>query len=159
MNYTSEYKKFIQSEVRTSKQSIAPMNLYRISTYKTVDGKLKSQPDDKSSIIFVTGLHPTPQKDKLINCLKVSEIPPLKFMGWLKKIVDKNVKLEEVVRLSDLLIKTEPTGKRLFEQYVKPSNVVYNLKESIYRTYNVTGILYIQEIFLTQDTITDILLK
>jgi len=159
MNYTSQYKKFIQSEVRASKQSISPMNLYRISTYKTVDGKLKSEPGDKSSIVFVTGLHPNPQKDKLINCLKVSELPPLEFMGWLKKLVNKNVKLEEIVRLSDLLIKTEPTGKRLFEQYVKPSNIVYNLKESIYRTYNVTGIIYIQEIFLKEDTITDILLK
>ena len=158
MNFNIQYKQFIENEVRVSKALIEPMNIYRISSYVNTDGDVSAKAGNNSDLIFVIGTFPTPQLDKKINCLKINGIHPDKFTKWLKRLVDKRKidNIDEIVHLKELLIPTDKTGKRIFEQYVKPSTIVYNLNESIYRTYNTTGIRYIQEVFLTKDKLKEI---
>jgi hypothetical protein len=157
MNFNIQYKQFIENEVRVSKALVEPMNIYRISSYVKSDGKIESKSGTNSDLIFLIGTHPTPQSDKKLNCLKISEIHPDKFIKWLGRLVDKRTKIDEVLQLSDMLIKSDNTGKLIFERYIKPSPIVYNLKESIYRTYNLNGIRYIQQVQLNRKIIEKLL--
>ena len=158
MNYNSLYKEYIDTESRIAKTQVEVMNLYRISSYKTVEGDIQSKGGNQSDLVFVIGTFPTPQKDKKINCLKISEISPDKFMMWLKKLVDKRKidEIDTIIHLNELLIKSDNTGKLIFERFVKPSPIVYNLKDSIYRTYNTNGIRYIQEVFLKKEKLKEL---
>lgn len=158
MNYNSLYKEYIDTESRIAKTQVEVMNLYRISSYKTVEGDIQSKGGNQSDLVFVIGTFPTPQKDKKINCLKISEIRPDKFMMWLKKLVDKRKidEIDTIIHLNELLIKSDNTGKLIFERFVKPSPIVYNLKDSIYRTYNTNGIRYIQEVFLKKEKLKEL---
>lgn len=143
-----DYKPLIESEGRVSRSQIKPLNVYRISSYKTTDGKLKSMGGNDSSLIVVIGLIPLALNDMKINALKISELQPEKFFRWLKglrKPADK-LNIDEYRSLNELLIDTDRSGKVLFERYVKSSPIVYGLRESIYRTYNFTGIRYISEV-------------
>jgi hypothetical protein len=158
MNYNLRYKEYIDTESRIAKTQIEPMNIYRISSYKTIEGDIQSKGGNQSDLVFVIGTFPTPQKDRKINCLKISEIRPDKFMMWLKKLVDKR-KVDEtdtIIHLNELLIKSDNTGKLIFERFIKPSSIVYNLKDSIYRTYNTNGIRYIQEVFLKKEKLKEL---
>jgi hypothetical protein len=103
---------------------------------------------DRSSLVFLVGVYPHPKKDRLLNCLKISEIPPHKFFTWVRGLRNDITATDiSTNRLNRWLIKGDKEGKRLFEQHIKPSPIVYNLKESIYRTYDVEGIYHIQEVF------------
>ena len=153
MSSIIKYTPFIEKEVRAPRSSIQPMNIYRISSYKTVEGKLKSMGGSQSALVFVIGLHPNPLTEKQINCLKISEIEPNDFLRWLKRIVDPRKKdnIDEHKHLSELLIRSDKTGQKLFEQYVKPSGIVYKKSNSIYRTYDLGGIRYAQEVHFNKD--------
>lgn len=158
MSYILQYRDYIDVESRITKTQIEPMNVYRISSYKTADGKLQSKGGSQSDLIFVIGTFPTPQNDRKVNCLKISEIHPDKFMMWLKRLVDKRKidELDSIIHLEELLVKSDNTGKLIFERFVKPSPIVYNLKDSIYRTYNTSGIRYIQEVFLKKEKLKEL---
>jgi hypothetical protein len=155
-----DYKPLIESEGRVSRSQVKPLNVYRISSYKTTDGKLKSMGGNDSSLIVVIGLIPLALNDMKINALKISELPPEKFFRWLKglrKPLDR-INIDEYRSLNELLIDTDRSGKVLFERYVKPSPIVYGLKDSIYRTYNFTGIRYISEVRFKTEVLKEELL-
>jgi hypothetical protein len=154
MKYTSHYKLLIEREVRIARLNIEPMNVYRISQYTTTSGSAKPLSGDRSSLVFVVGLHPHPQKDKLINCLKLNDLPVDKFFKWLRTIKGNTVGVD----LSEWLIGSDKSGKRLFEQYIKPSKLVYNLDKSIYRTYDLTGVTHARKVIFKQDVLTENLL-
>jgi hypothetical protein len=157
-NFNIQYNSYIENEVRVPKVQIEPFNIYRISSYVSTDGSIENKSGNNSDLIFVIGTFPTPQLDKKINCLKITGIHPDDFTKWLKQLVDKRKidNIDELLHLNELLIPTDNTGRIIFERYVKPSTIVYNLSESIYRTYNTSGIRYIQEVFLKKDKLKEI---
>lgn len=144
----TEYKRIITSERRVSRSEVIPLNVYRISSYKTTEGNLRSLTGNESSLIIVTGLVPISTNDMKINALKISELHINSFFRWLKTIRKplNQIDFDNYINLSELLISTDKTGKMLFERHIKPSPIVYRLKESIYRTYKFTGIQYISEV-------------
>jgi len=150
-----DYKPYIISERRVGKNDIAPLNVYRISSYKDTEGNLRNLSGASSSLIMVIGLVPISTKDMKINALKISELDPEKFFGWLEKLGKPKDKLdfENYTSLSELLVPTDKTGKVLFERYVKPSPIVYNLNKSIYRTYNFEGMRYVSEVRFDVETL------
>lgn len=155
-----DYKPLIESEGRISRSQIKPLNVYRITSYKTTDGKLKSMDGNNSSLIIVIGLVPLSLNDMKINALKISELRPEKFFAWLRglrKPTDK-LNIDEYRSLNELLIDTDITGKVLFERHVYLNPIVYGLKESIYRTYNFTGIRYISEVRFKTEVLKEELL-
>lgn len=143
MPFSLQYKPFIQNEVRVGKQAIRPRNVYRISSYKYVKEGQKSLTGAKSSLIFVIGIW-----DKKLICLKISELKPEKFFQWLYTVVKKSEipKIDEIETLEELIVDSDRAGKRLFEQYVEKSTIVYKRKDPIYRTYNLDNIIYIQRV-------------
>lgn len=149
MSHLASYKKYIAIENRIPRRDIKPNNIYRISTYKTRKDNVKRISDgDSSSLVYAIGIH-----DGQLNCLKLNEIPPSVFLKWLRKLVVPTVKMGDIEKLSDALIKTEKDGKKLFESYIKPDKSIYNNKYGAYRSYNMEGLRYIQEVYLTPNTL------
>lgn len=148
MNHFLKYRFFIEKEIRISRNDIIPNNIYKISLYRYKDEGVKSLPPPESSLIFVIGIY-----DKRVNCLKLNNINPILFFNWLKTIKRKEINEESIknkILLSDLLIKTDLKGTRLFESYIK-NKPIYNVKPSPYRTYELTGIRYVSEVKLKDE--------
>lgn len=148
MPFALQYKSLIESEKRASKSSLIPRNVYRISSYEYADGEQKSLAGAKSSLIFLIGIY----ERKLIS-LKISEIRPDIFFKWLKTIQLKGLteqKINESKSLDELIILDNKTGNKIFDGYVK-GKPIYNMKPSPYRTYNLDGIKYIQEVNFKKD--------
>lgn len=148
MNYSIQYKDWIESEKRISKINIRPRNIYRISSYKYSDGDTKPLAGINSSLVFVIGVH-----EKKINCIKMNEIHPDKFFDWMETafrhpVTEKNI--DEMERLEDIILFTDRTGQRLFESKVK-THPIYRLNPRPYRTYNVDGLKYIQEVEIKKE--------
>lgn len=148
MPFTLQYKPLIESEKRASKTSLRPRNVYRISSYEYADGEQRSLTGQKSSLIFLIGIY-----DKKLISLKLSEIKPDIFFKWLKTIQLKNLtnqQIDESKSLEELVILDSKTGNKIFDGYVKGKSI-YNRKPSPYRTYNLDGIKYIQEVNFKKD--------
>ena len=71
MQFTNQYKPFIEKEERIAKNYIKPLEIYRISTYKYADGDIKSLAGINSALVFSIGIY-----EKKFNCIKISEIKP-----------------------------------------------------------------------------------
>jgi hypothetical protein len=113
-NYSVEYKKYIESEIRSSKSMLEPGNLYRISSYDYSDGETRSLAGINSSIIFVFGIY-----EKKLNCLKLNEVKTDKFKTWLQTILKQGLKSEDIdsmKTLDEIIIPTDRAGNRLFER-------------------------------------------
>jgi hypothetical protein len=153
-NYSTEYKKYIESEVRASKSMLEPGNLYRISSYEYSDGESRSLAGANSSIIFVFGIY-----EKKLNCLKLNEVKTDKFKNWLQTILKEGLKPEDVdsmKTLDEIIITTDRAGNRLFESKIK-GKPIYTNDPRPYRTYTLDGLKYIQEIKLKKDFIKSLL--
>jgi hypothetical protein len=153
-NYSTEYKKYIESEVRASKSMLEPGNLYRISSYEYSDGESRSLAGVNSSIIFVFGIY-----EKKLNCLKLNEVKTEKFKTWLQTILKEGLKPEDVdsmKTLDEIIITTDRAGNRLFESKIK-GKPIYTNDPRPYRTYTLDGLKYIQEIKLKKDFIKSLL--
>ena len=153
-NYSVEYKKYIESEIRASKSSLEPGNLYRISSYDYSDGESRSLAGINSSIIFVFGIY-----DKKLNCLKLNEVKTDKFKNWLQTILKEGLVPEDVdsmKTLDEIIITTDRAGNRLFESKIK-GKPIYTNDPRPYRTYTLDGLKYIQEIKLKKDFIKSLL--
>jgi hypothetical protein len=149
MSFSSEYKKFIQSEQSVSKTLVRPRNIYRINSYKYSDGTTKSLTGQESSLVFVLGITP----DKKLVCIKFSLIKPDTFFRWLKKLFIKDLNeevIKETLKLENLLILSDRGGKKLFSSFVK-THPIYNKEPDVYRTYNLSGIKSVEEITLKPD--------
>lgn len=142
-----DYTKYIESERRIARTLIRPMNIYRISSYRDVGGDFRRLIGRDYTLIFVIGIH-----GGKLSCIKITELEPEEFFGWLRTIVNirTDMSIDEMKRLEDILVKrNDVTGKRIFEEYVKNSTLVYkNKKEPAYRTYILSGISYVMEVTL-----------
>lgn len=142
------YNKFIDKEVRTSKSLINPGNLYRISSYDYADGESRSLAGANSSLIFVFGIH-----EKKVNCLKLNEVSTDVFKSWLKTLIKPTTKKEDIdsiKKLEEIIIESDIQGNKLFESKIK-GKPIYNTNPRPYRTYNIEGLKYIQEVKLKAD--------
>jgi len=149
MSYLKDYDKYIETERRVPRLKIEQTNIYRISTYRDRNDKVQRRSNgDNSSLIFVIGIH-----DSRVNCLKLNEIPTDVFFKFLKRMVVPTVKLESIESLHEGLVNSDRSGKRIFEKYVKPNKTIYNPKYNAYRSYNVDGLTYVQEVFLKPETL------
>ena len=142
-----DYKKYIEKERRIARTMIRPMNVYRIINYRTVEGDYRRFVGEDYTLVFVLGIH-----EGKISCIKISELEPAAFFGWLRDLVNirPGVSIDDIRRLEEILVRqVDRSGKRIFEQYVKESTLVYkHKKDPVYRTYTISGIKYAMEVDL-----------
>lgn len=146
MPFANQYKPYIAEEVSVSKSLIKPRNIYKITSYVYADGAQKNLSGNNTAYVFVLGI----TTDKKISCIKFSEIKPDKFFRWLKPLFRKGItdkKWEEAEKLNELIIVSDKTGSKLFNQFVK-THSIYNANPDSYRTYSLQGIKQVQEVKL-----------
>ncbi len=83
MPFENLYKSYIEAEVSVGKTAIKPRNVYIVESYVYADGKQKSFSGNNTAYIFVIGISP----EKVISCIKLSEIKPDKFFKWLQPLL------------------------------------------------------------------------
>lgn len=144
MSYTIEYMKLVESEEPYSKTAIATRNLYKLTAYKYADGTKKNLRGQNAPIIFVIG------KDaENIYCVKLNEVLPNKFIQWASSAAAKNIKIEDVKELDEIIIKSDKQGKKLFNTFIKNKTIYHDQKkESTYRVYKIKGISGIYQLNL-----------
>ena len=149
MNYYSQYRQYITGGNRVSKGDIQPYGIYKISTYKYVDEGRKTLKGADETLIFVTGIF-----QKKVSALKLSNIQPLKFINWFKRIAN-NTNFDsdsQNVGLYELQTPMDRGGNRIYDSYIR-NNRDFVAKGAAYRTYNLDGIQYATEVFLKNDII------
>ena len=153
MNHSSKYR-LIQEGTgkRVPKGKLQPYGVYKISTYKYADGNKERLAGSEETIIFVTGIY-----EKKVSALKLSNIQPVDFFKWFKKLTKADNVVENVLTLPqiglyDLGEVFDKGGNRVYDGYIK-NNRNFVAKGAAYRTYNLDGIQYSTEIFFKQDTL------
>jgi hypothetical protein len=147
MNYAPQYRGYTEVGGRISKTNIKPYGIYKVSTYKYADGDRTNLKGTEETLIFVTGIY-----QRKVSALKLSNIPPLKFIQWLKKIVGVNSYTEGKKRIDELKTPFDIGGNRIYDSYIK-NNSEFVAKGAAYRTYNLDGIQYATEVFLNEKTL------
>lgn len=150
MPFVQEYNKIIESEKKVAKSAIRPRNIYRITSYQYADGTKKSLTGPETSIVFVFGIY-----DKKLIGLKITEIKPVEFFKWLKKLfltglTEDNISNSKM--LEDLLLLSDKAGSKIYESYIKNKKIGTTNKE-LYRTYNIVGVKQITEVVIKKDYI------
>ena len=156
VNHYLRYVKLFEFGKRVQKGylKLNPRNFYRVSRYEYADGDVKSLTGNNSSLIFVLGVH-----DEKVNCIKLNEVGLEIFMRWFPTLLKPTIKGEDVDKMemiSDLIIEGDRSGKTLFESKVK-TNAIYKANPRPYRTYNLDGLQYIQEMKLKSETLKEML--
>jgi len=149
MNYAPQYRQYLTSGERIPKTKIQPYGLYKISTYKYVDEGTTRLTGDNETLIFVSGIF-----QKKVSALKLSNIQPIMFLNWFKKIT-KNVEIDFISEKTGLYQIQPPMdigGNRIYDSYIR-NNKNFVSKGAAYRTYNLDGIQYASEVFLKNDII------
>jgi hypothetical protein len=155
MPFALQYKPLIESESSTSKTLIRPRNIYKINNYKYKDGITKSLAGFETSLVFIIGISP----EKVVSCLKITLIKPDLFFKWLKKLVRAGLSEEEMKNtesLEDLIILDNKDGKKIFNQFVKPSRL-YIQNPPAYRTYLLKNIKNIEEVRIKKEILLNYL--
>lgn len=147
MNQASKYRGLLDSGNRVSKTDIRPYGIYKISTYKYVDEGRQTLRGNDETLIFVTGVY-----QRKVSALKLSNIPPVPFLNWLKKVVGLNSYNEGMKRIDELKAPFDIGGNRIYDSYIK-NNRDFVAKGAAYRTYNLDGIQYATEMFLNEKTL------
>ena len=80
MQYYRDYKPIISEELGVGPNLIKPRNIYKINSYKYIDGKTKSLAGNDTSLVFVIGVSP----EKVISGIKINMIKPNIFYRWFK---------------------------------------------------------------------------
>jgi hypothetical protein len=149
MPFSLQYKPLIESESSLSKTMIRPRNIYKINSYKYKDGVTRSLAGVETSMVFIIGISP----EKVVSCLKITLIKPDIFFKWLKKLVRAGLSEEEMQNtelLEDLIILDNKDGKKIFNQFVKPSRL-YIQNPPAYRTYLLKNIKNIEEVKIKKE--------
>lgn len=155
MPFALQYKPLIESESSTSKTLIRPRNIYKINNYKYKDGITKSLAGFETSLVFIIGISP----EKVVSCLKITLIKPDLFFKWLKKLVRAGLSEEEMKNtesLEDLIIVDNKDGKKIFNQFIKPSRL-YIQNPPAYRTYLLKNIKNIEEVRIKKEILLNYL--
>ena len=147
INQAPKYRGLLESGNRVAKQAITPYGIYKISTYNYVDEGRQTLKGPEETLIFVTGIY-----QRKVSALKLSNIEPLKFLNWLKKIVGANSYNEGMKRIDELKSPFDIGGNRIYDTYIR-SNKDFVAKGAAYRTYNLDGIQYATEMFLNEKTL------
>lgn len=147
INQASKYRGLLDTGNRVSKTDITPYGIYKISTYKYVDEGRKTLKGVDETLIFVTGVY-----QRKVSALKLSNIPPIPFLNWLKKVVGTNSYREGMKRIDELRIPFDIGGNRIYDSYIR-NNKDFVAKGAAYRTYNLDGIQYATEMFLNEKTL------
>ena len=147
MNYSSQYRQYLDYGNRISKSNIQPYGIYKISTYKYVDEGRQSLKGEYETLIFVTGIF-----QKKVSALKLSNIQPLKFLNWFKRIANNqyNESDSQYVGLYQIETPMDIGGNRIYDSFIK-NNKDFVAKGAAYRTYKLDGIQYATEVFLKKD--------
>jgi len=147
MNYSSQYRQYLDYGNRISKSNIQPYGIYKISTYNYVDEGRQSLKGEYETLIFVTGIF-----QKKVSALKLSNIQPLKFLNWFKRIANNkyNESDSQYVGLYEIETPMDTGGNRIYDSYIK-NNKDFVAKGAAYRTYKLDGIQYATEVFLKKD--------
>lgn len=147
MSFALQYNKLISSSDKIAKSLIQPKNIYKITSYKYTDGVTKTLAGTDTALVFVTGISPD---RKTVSCIKITLIRPDVFFNWLRRLFIKGLTEESFkdnLELSELLVKTDKSGKAIFNSFIKGSTL-YKQSESPYRTYTMIGIKNIENVFL-----------
>ena len=147
MNYAPQYRGYIDMGDRVSKTDIKPYGIYKISTYKYADGDRQTLKGTEETLIFVTGIY-----QRKVSAIKLSNVQPIKFLNWLKKIVGVNSYTEGKRRIDELKTPFDIGGNRIYDSYIR-NNKDFVAKGAAYRTYNLDGIQYATEVFLNEKTL------
>lgn len=156
VNHYLRYVKLFEFGKRVQKGylKLNPRNFYRVSRYEYADGDVKSLTGNNSSLIFVLGVH-----DEKVNCIKLNEVELEVFKRWFPTMLKPTIKTEDVDSMemtSDLIIDSDRSGKTLFESKVK-GKTIYNKNPRPYRTYNLDGLQYIQEMKLKSEVLKEMM--
>ena len=147
MNYAPQYRGYIDVGSRVSKTDIKPYGIYKISTYKYADGDRQTLRGTEETLIFVTGIY-----QRKVSAIKLSNIQPIKFLNWLKRVVGGNTYTEGKKRIDELKTPFDVGGTRIYDSYIG-NNKDFVAKGAAYRTYNLDGIQYATEVFLNEKTL------
>lgn len=152
MNYALRYKGMMNKGERVSKTEIQPYGIYKISTYKYTDSGRTNLRGDDETLIFVTGIY-----QKKVSALKLSNIEPVKFLNWFKKLSkgdDEDTFEDERTKIGlyELATPLDMGGNRLYDSYIK-NDVNFVAKGAAYRTYKIGGIQYATEFYLKPTTL------
>jgi len=149
MNYASQYRTFIDIGSRITKGSIQPYGLYKLSTYKYVDEGRKTLRGSEETLIFVTGIY-----EKKVQALKLSNIPPVKFLRWFKQVANNTYKDSglDQIPLYSFEKPMDVGGNRIYDTYIK-NNRDFVAKGAAFRTYKLDGIQYATEVFLKKNVL------
>jgi hypothetical protein len=144
LNYLPQYTPYIKKFIRTSRQAIQPLNIYKVQTYRYVDGVVRSKTGLETSLIFPIGIY-----NKELYAVRLNEIKPNDFFTWTFKIINKesiNSITQNVIPFRQVIKEFNRDGRDIFMGYIKSSSVMYtkNNKES-FRTYRLENIIYTQE--------------
>jgi hypothetical protein len=147
MNYASQYRGLLDTGNRVAKGDITQYGIYKISTYKYADGDSQTLRGTEETLVFVTGIY-----QRKVSALKLSNIQPVKFLNWLKRVVGVNSYNEGMKRIDELKAPFDIGGNRIYDSYIK-NNADFVAKGAAYRTYNLDGIQYATEMFLNEKTL------
>jgi hypothetical protein len=147
MNYAPQYRGYIDVGSRVSKTDIKPYGIYKISTYKYADGDSQTLRGTEETLIFVTGIY-----QRKVSAIKLSNVQPIKFLNWLKRVVGVNSYTEGKKRIDELKTPFDNGGTRIYDSYIR-NNKDFVAKGAAYRTYNLDGIQYATEVFLNEKTL------
>jgi len=147
MNYALRYKGMMDKGDRVAKTEIQPYGLYKISTYKYTEGKRTNLRGDDETLIFVTGVY-----QRKVSALKLSNIEPVKFLNWFKKLSkgDDEALFEgdrTKIPLYEFATPMDKGGNKVYDSYIK-NNKDFVAKGAAYRTYKLDGIQYATEFYL-----------
>jgi len=147
MNYALRYKGMMDKGERVAKTEIQPYGLYKISTYKYTEGKRTNLRGDDETLIFVTGVY-----QRKVSALKLSNIEPVKFLNWFKKLSkgDDEALFEgdrTKIPLYEFATPMDLGGNKVYDSYIK-NNKDFVAKGAAYRTYKLDGIQYATEFYL-----------
>ena len=147
MNYALRYKGMMDKGERVAKTQIQPYGLYKISTYKYTEGKRTNLRGDDETLIFVTGVY-----QRKVSALKLSNIEPVKFLNWFKKLSkgDDEALFEgdrTKIPLYEFSTPMDKGGNKVYDSYIK-NNKDFVAKGAAYRTYKLDGIQYATEFYL-----------
>ena len=147
MNYAQQYRQYLEYGNRIPKTNISPYGIYKISTYKYVDEGRQTLRGSDETLIFVTGIY-----QKKVSALKLSNIKPIQFLNWLRRVVGRGSYQEGMTRIDELKLPMDVGGSRIYDIFIR-NNKDLAAKGAAYRTYNLDGIQYVTEVFLNERTL------
>lgn len=154
MQYYRDYKPIIKEELGVGPNLIRPRNIYKINSYKYLDGKTKSLAGNDTSLVFVIGISP----EKIVSGIKINMIKPDIFYRWFKKLFQPGLTEEAIDNsedLDELLILDNKDGKKIFSQFIRPT-AFYRKEPSVYRTYILKNIKSAEEIKIKKEVLKKI---